>query len=638
MTKKKMRILVLCMVVLSALPWGVNLALPPGGRDVAVADSNMGNEGLDYEKKGGAPMASAEQPPIVESYWNYTEMNVGSSTDTRCNAIVEKEGFLYAIASAGLSQYFSICKYTLEGNFLWNKSHVGRMLDFTILNENIYIIGNKPNDGDVYLVKCDLNGNEISNHTIIALFQQQGRYITHNEDDLFITFYTEYSSRTHIGLMRLHQDFSIVWNVTWNLHTENYFDTPHKILIFGDHLYLAGQMNVSAILLKFDLAGNYIDSIVYSKYTNSHFIDIKIYQNFIYLTGTNWDGSIPYGGIMKYTMDFELSWEQEIINYYFKGLIVTQYYLCVVLESTLSCGLAIYNFAGDFISIIYRNIQDERFNGIKPILNSETFYFSGEIKIGGIFYPRIVAYNITILSPPTPVMEPIGPAESDTGIINVNWSDYSAIDGYLLYRNTAPITVPNPALLIATPTESNYTDTLTANGTYYYAVVAHNSKGSSPLSANAQVEVAIPGAENKLYAPDAPTLTINTESPTTDYEVALVWTDVNGADNFTLYRLDTEITNDTLPAAAQTAQAIATLVGTTFTDIVPGPGKYYYAVVARNASGVSNLSNSEYIVVVEMTNPITPPAGEDPFIAGYPLLGVVVVAAFAIVILKRRHI
>lgn len=234
-------------------------------------------------------------------------------------------------------------------------------------------------------------------------------------------------------------------------------------------------------------------------------------------------------------------------------------------------------------------------------------------------------------------MEPISPAVSATGVVTVNWSDYSAIDGYSLYRGTAPITAPNPALLIATPTESNYTDTLTVNGTYYYAVMAHNSKGSSPLSANAQVAVEIPGAGQALYPPNAPTLTITTESPTAEYEVALVWTAVEGADNFTLYRLDTEITNDTLPEATQTADSLATIDGTTFTDIVPGPGKYYYAVLARNESGVSNLSNSEYILVVEVTDTKEPPAEEDPFIDGYPLVGVAMAVIFAIMTLKRRY-
>ena len=207
--------------------------------------------------------------------------------------------------------------------------------------------------------------------SIIALFVQQGRFITHNGEDIFITFYTEFSSRTHIGLMRLRQDFSIVWNMTWNLHTENYFDTPYKMLIFGEHLYLAGQMNVSAILLKFDLDGNFLLSASFKRYLGSQFGDIIILDNYIYVTGISWDGISWNGDLVKYALDLEKIWEREVDSYLIRQIVASQYYLYAIIESTPKCGVSVWNFEGDLLSITYRDIPDERFIGRKAILNGE---------------------------------------------------------------------------------------------------------------------------------------------------------------------------------------------------------------------------------------------------------------------------
>jgi parallel beta-helix repeat protein len=102
-----------------------------------------------------------------------------------------------------------------------------------------------------------------------------------------------------------------------------------------------------------------------------------------------------------------------------------------------------------------------------------------------------------------------------------------------------------------------------------------------------------PLAFNPLVQPEPPALAITTPSPSTSTTVELAWNLVAGADNYTVYRYNAEIT----PANIVQATVRGTVSGTTFSDTVPGVGTYWYAVVATNRSGSSPPSNSMSIII-----------------------------------------
>jgi hypothetical protein len=67
---------------------------------------------------------------------------------------------------------------------------------------------------------------------------------------------------------------------------------------------------------------------------------------------------------------------------------------------------------------------------------------------------------------------------------------------YNVYRETSPISSEVGLTPIATPASASWTDFVSANGTYWYAVVASNSSCDSPVSNSVNVTAAIPPAAN----------------------------------------------------------------------------------------------------------------------------------------------
>ncbi|MBN2154381.1 MAG: fibronectin type III domain-containing protein, partial [Candidatus Lokiarchaeota archaeon] len=98
-----------------------------------------------------------------------------------------------------------------------------------------------------------------------------------------------------------------------------------------------------------------------------------------------------------------------------------------------------------------------------------------------------------------------------------------------------------------------------------------------------------------VIPPDPPALSITTASPTLSLTINLTWTTVANATTYSLYRHSAQIT----PGNFASATAINTTAGTSFNDVVSGPGTYWYAVIARGVYSWSALSNSPCIVVYQ---------------------------------------
>jgi len=114
-------------------------------------------------------------------------------------------------------------------------------------------------------------------------------------------------------------------------------------------------------------------------------------------------------------------------------------------------------------------------------------------------------------------------------------------------------------------------------------------------------------------------------------DINLAWTTSSGAENYTLYRHTSQITSGNLNCATE----VKTITGLNTTDTVPGPGRWYYAVVTNNEVGSSDPSNSPYIDVQEPSSqdiPVVIPV----LITLASVFGGEAVIGIAIVLLKKK--
>ncbi|MFX1296535.1 MAG: hypothetical protein ACFFD2_16970 [Promethearchaeota archaeon] len=101
--------------------------------------------------------------------------------------------------------------------------------------------------------------------------------------------------------------------------------------------------------------------------------------------------------------------------------------------------------------------------------------------------------NVTVAIPPdAPVLDPILPNLDTDGIINLNWSDIAEATIYYVFRNTSNIISVDGLIPIAAVTDSNYTDTIIANGTYYYVIITGSVVGNSSISNCENVTIEFP--------------------------------------------------------------------------------------------------------------------------------------------------
>jgi fibronectin type 3 domain-containing protein len=104
-----------------------------------------------------------------------------------------------------------------------------------------------------------------------------------------------------------------------------------------------------------------------------------------------------------------------------------------------------------------------------------------------------------------PFLSPITPNPNPDGVIILNWSTCENASFYNIYRMNTTFTSYNSSILVGTTTQTNLTDWIRMNGTYYYGVTAVNqSIGESDLSPLESVTVEltpiIPGAPNLEFS------------------------------------------------------------------------------------------------------------------------------------------
>ncbi len=100
-----------------------------------------------------------------------------------------------------------------------------------------------------------------------------------------------------------------------------------------------------------------------------------------------------------------------------------------------------------------------------------------------LFYKKFVG------TPIQPLLDEINPNPTSMGNIPLSWSLVQDATNYEIYRETSQFSSTSGLTAIDTSTTTSYTDTVTAAGYYYYAVVATNEYGESLVSNVEFVEV-----------------------------------------------------------------------------------------------------------------------------------------------------
>jgi hypothetical protein len=145
---------------------------------------------------------------------------------------------------------------------------------------------------------------------------------------------------------------------------------------------------------------------------------------------------------------------------------------------------------GSSASSISPSIVLDSYNFIHIIWEDRTVNWLNSGDDDDIFYK-------TLSGPPTaPKLNSISPNPNSDGIVSLYWSDSYAAENYNIYRLSSLITSTAGLSPIASVQTTQYTDNLTATGTYYYAIVAENPMGSSPVSNSESVDVSLATSES----------------------------------------------------------------------------------------------------------------------------------------------
>ncbi len=90
--------------------------------------------------------------------------------------------------------------------------------------------------------------------------------------------------------------------------------------------------------------------------------------------------------------------------------------------------------------------------------------------------------NVNVTAPIAPTINPISPNPSTTGSISVTWNNLGLGMWYYLFRNTSPITNVSGLTDLIYTSATSYSDSISQNGTYYYAIIPHSAFGNSSFS------------------------------------------------------------------------------------------------------------------------------------------------------------
>jgi len=229
-------------------------------------------------------------------------------------------------------------------------------------------------------------------------------------------------------------------------------------------------------------------------------------------------------------------------------------------------------------------------DGNKVVLSTGNLIYPDSIVTGSLSIPYWGIYNLvddySYKLPGDFSLSSDADNPDPDGAFIINWTDSEGADYYTLYLSNSPITyVSKNHMLITNVTEPGEVPLSgLRTGEYFIAAVAYNGTGQK-FSNNVQVTVQLPAPGNFTLSSDA-------DAPDTDGAFNLIWTDSEGADNYSVYMFDkfiTEINESLTLLANQTAISPFPISGLLNDE-------YYFTILAYNENGAT-MSDNEYIIV-----------------------------------------
>ncbi len=227
------------------------------------------------------------------------------------------------------------------------------------------------------------------------------------------------------------------------------------------------------------------------------------------------------------------------------------------------------------------------------ILDNVHISWYGVTDYAGAGTDRDILYKKFGGPPMSPELADIIPNPTESSTIFLDWNNIIGATTYLVYQSPSYIWSVEELTPIDIVSSSEYIDSGLSEGFYFYAIVASNFAGNSPISNCHYVEV-------KLAELEAPTLALILPNPTNTNKVSLEWSSINEAIEYHIYRSDSYILSvDSLTPTYIVSEIL-------YLDTLPEEGSYFYVIVAANGSRNSNPSNCqhvEYIIpITEETN------------------------------------
>ncbi|MBN2152412.1 MAG: caspase family protein [Candidatus Lokiarchaeota archaeon] len=253
--------------------------------------------------------------------------------------------------------------------------------------------------------------------------------------------------------------------------------------------------------------------------------------------------------------------------------------------------------------------------GLSPVYSDTGTWFHQAGLGPGQYHYAVVASNasgssalsdcvsITCSTPAAPGSINFGPMDIN-GDFQVSWGAVAGATSYDLYRDASAITNVSALTPAYTGASPSHVESGLGAGTFFYCVVASGPLGDSDASPCASITLAAPG---NLTLDGIP-------SPNVGGTFALNWSEAERAVYYLLYHSSSPITNVSM------LMPIYNGSNTEYMIVDSGVGTHYYAVMAWNPIGNSNMSNCEGVVVFHLPAAPTITQPDSPDIDGaYPI-------------------
>jgi hypothetical protein len=518
------------------------------GGQLIFSDNIAQNKSIEYPTK--VPENEPKPSPYVQT-WNRTWGGNGTWNDRAYDMWSDNAGNIYTTGLAnndGLEQGL-ILKYDTAGNYCWNISYISPVA-LTPVTSGTYTkcIWGETSGDYIYIAGYGWNNTGVSRNTWIVLkynvagttplkvwekiwysdANQNAKDIWgDNSGNLYVVGTTskgfngsydgqiaKYSSSTGAKL----------WNLTWG---EYYSDSCNEIELDSDgNIYISATANnfpqslQSVYLLKYSSAGTQVWNRTWGSSKVDESIGLWIEpttKNVYQLMNLDW-WDVGTTTLVKYNPSGNLLLNKTIYDNFVGSEICgsNDGRLLIVGTSTGDIRIVTTDLNANLIwSYTWGEYgKSDEASNIWIDANGVVYISGSTQKNSPNFIESLLIRFDKSYVPNAPVLISATPNPSSIQYITFQWSSVSDADNYNIYKSTKSITIINgtqSSIDTVTPPTVTVIHMLSSYGIYYFAVVAANETGYSPVSNCLRVEYS---ATNTTTSTTSTTSTNSTSSGT----------------------------------------------------------------------------------------------------------------------------